>query len=154
MPLPSDNVNVSITDQNAVRVLLRLAQAKCRTRLLTIDQLLVAVNEADRTCDGLGLTESERVGMRIEVSPSDENRAPRWVPMATFAELRRTRSGWRLVRIERRPSRRAQTTWVATSTPSSSVLASAAARTLRRGTNGQSWMHLDVRGTDEGEHAR
>jgi len=140
MPLPTDTINIPITDQNAVRLVLRLAQANCRSRLLTADHLALATDEAERVCDGLGLTESERVGIRIEVSPSGENRTPHWVPMASFAELQRTRTGWRLLRLERRQGRRAQTTWVATVMPSRTVLANASARALRRGTSGRSWM--------------
>jgi hypothetical protein len=133
----SATINTHLSEGSVVRIALRLAQAKYRARLLTAAHLNRAASEADTALDNLGLTIAERGGVRIEVSSSDREPSRRGMATATFAELERTRTGWRLNRVARRVNRRTQTTWLTTTMPSDAVLARAAARMLRRGTDGR-----------------
>ena len=135
MSLDFEKVRINLSEVMTVRVILHLAQIRCRVRVLTVNHLDAASGEAERVLHGLGLTKAERVGVRIEVSASDR-KSSRGEPMATFAELERTRSGWRLNRIARRVNRVARTSWLATALPTHDVLVRAAERSLRRGTSG------------------
>ncbi|MDL5352166.1 hypothetical protein [Microbacterium sp. zg-YB36] len=135
----ADRINIPMDDITVIQVVLDLSQTRCRTRLLTAEQVVAAANEAERTFDAIGLTQAERIGIRIEVSSSERHFAAsyRGVPHATFAQLRRTRTGWRLTAAGRRVNRNMRSTWLATELPTSDVLARAARRVLRRGTDGR-----------------
>jgi len=133
---PVATVNVPLSEAAVLRVVLQLAQARYRVRILCVEDLRRASNEADAVLDGIGLTAAERTGTRIEVSASDGTRRRRGAATATFAELELTRNGWRVNRIARQTNRDTQSCWLVTSMPTDSVLAGAAARVLRRGTNG------------------
>lgn len=130
-------VNINLSEGSTIGVALRLAQAKYRARLLTVTHLNRAAAEAETVLNELGLTIAERTGVRIEVSSSDSDVSRRGVAKATFAELERTRTGWRLTRVGRRVNRRTRTTWLTTTMPDDTILARAAARMLRRGTDGR-----------------
>jgi len=129
-------VNVPLSEAAVLRVVLKLAQAHYRVRVLCVEDLCRASSEADAVLDSIGLTAAERTGTRIEVSASDGARRRRGAATATFAELELTRHGWRVNRIARRINRAMQSSWLATAMPTDSVLAGAAARVLRRGTSG------------------
>lgn len=132
------NINIPITDTPVVQVVLDLAQARCRSRLLNAKDIMAACDEAEHAFDGLGLTQNDRIGIQIEVSNSERNFAASYggVPRATFARLRRTREGWRLTAAGRGINRNMKSSWLATDLPSDDTLARASARVLRRGTNG------------------
>lgn len=133
----SNSLNISLRETATLHLVLHLAQGRYQVRLLSVDELVTASKEADAVMNGLGLTAVERLGVRIEVSSSDDSRGSGvGAPTATFAQLEFTRSGWRLNRVGRRTNRPARTRWLATTIPSEDVLARAAERTLRRGTNG------------------
>lgn len=132
-----DVINIPLSETLMVRLILHLAQTAYRARLLTIDDLHRATAEADATFASLGLTSTESLGVCIEVSTFADPSIRRGTTMATFAEVQRTRRGWRLNRIGRRANRAAPASWFVTVLPSDRVLARAAARRLRRGTNGQ-----------------
>ncbi|MFN3949130.1 hypothetical protein [Microbacterium sp.] len=129
-------INIDLSETATIRGALRFAQARYRARLLSAAHLNRAAAEAETVFDGIGLTIAERVGVRIEVSSSDREQSRRGEATASFAEVERTRTGWRLNRVARRVNRRTQTTWLTTTMPSDAVLAHAAARMLRRGTDG------------------
>lgn len=132
-----DVINTPLSETLMVRIILHLAQTSYRARVLTIDDLCRATTEADAMLTSLGLTATERVGTCIEVSTYADPSSHRGTTMATFAEVQRTRRGWRLNRIGRRANRAAPASWLVTVKPSDAVLAHAAARILRRGTDGQ-----------------
>lgn len=132
------NINVPITDTTVVQVILDLAQARCRSRLLTAEDVHAACREAERAFDGLGLTQKERIGIQIETSSSESHfpAAYRGIPRATFARLRRSQDGWRLTAAGRGINRNMKCSWLATHLPSDQILARAGARVLRNGTTG------------------
>ena len=132
-------INIPVTDTTVVKVILDLTQARCRSRLMSAEDILTACREAERAFDGLGLTQKDRIGIQIEVSSSERHfPAPyRGIPRATFACLRRTRDGWRLTAAGRGINRNMKSSWLTTHFPSDATLARAGARVLRRGTNGR-----------------
>ncbi|MDP3951888.1 hypothetical protein [Microbacterium sp.] len=135
----TENINIPVTDTTVVQVILDLAQARCRSRLLTVEDILTACSEAERAFDGLGLTQKNRIGIQIEASSSEKHFAAsyRGIPRATFARMRRTRDGWRLTAAGRGINRNMKSSWLATHLPNDDTLARAGARVLRRGTNGR-----------------
>jgi hypothetical protein len=132
-----DVINTPLSETLMVRIVLHLTQTSYRARVLTIDDLQRATAEADASLTSLGLTATERVGTCIEVSSYADRSSRRGTTMATFAEMQRTRRGWRLNCIGRRANRAALTPWFVTAPPADTALARAATRVLRRGTNGQ-----------------
>ena len=134
----TESISIPVTNTTVVQVVVDLAQARCRRRLLTADDILAASHEAELAFDGLGLTQNDRIGVEIEVSSSERHfpAAYRWVPHATFARLRRARGGWRLTAVGRGINRNMKSSWLATQLPTEDALVRAGARTLRQGTNG------------------
>ncbi|WP_156040341.1 hypothetical protein [Microbacterium sp. Cr-K29] len=76
-----------------VRVILHLAQTPYRARVPTSDDLQRTTAEADALLTTFGLTATERVGTRIEVSTYADPSSRRGTTTAAFAEVQRTRRG-------------------------------------------------------------
>ena len=98
---------IALKNEDKVQRELDAVQARARTRFLSYSDLVRATQDAEKRLEAMAVPVKERAGAEVLVDPHRVPGSYRGAAEGTSAVLRRTQSGWSVVRIERTRCRQA-----------------------------------------------